>query len=164
MGKNDMELLLLQWRSSSCLKGQGLILVERCPKTGGSIQRVAACTVGDGTSVLFWSDVWNGHLLQQKFPRLFSFAKNKNISVAQLLLNNHLEMQFHLPLLEQAFLEYQELQVIISSSQVDDEAKDSWHYAWGNSTFTSSRFYHYHFNSFQPPRPFILDLGFLLRK
>jgi hypothetical protein len=38
---------------------------------------------------------------------------------------------------------------------VDDEAKDSCHYAWGNSTFMSSRFYHCHFNSFQPPRPFI---------
>jgi hypothetical protein len=41
---------------------------------------IVACTVRDGTSVLFWSDVWNGRRLQQKFPRLFSFAKNKNIS------------------------------------------------------------------------------------
>jgi hypothetical protein len=96
----------------------------------------------------------NGHFLQQKFPRLFSFAKNKNISVAQFLLNNHLEMQFHLPLSEQAFSEYQELHEIISSIQVDDEAKDSWHYPWGNNTFTSSRFYHYHFNNLHPPRPF----------
>jgi hypothetical protein len=28
---------------------------------------IAACTVGDGRSVLFWLDVWNGHFLQQKF-------------------------------------------------------------------------------------------------
>jgi hypothetical protein len=26
------------------------------------------CTVGDGTTVLFWEDIWNNHLLQQKFP------------------------------------------------------------------------------------------------
>jgi hypothetical protein len=36
----------------------------------------ATCKVGDGTTVLFWSDVWNDHLLQHSFPRLFSYAKN----------------------------------------------------------------------------------------
>jgi hypothetical protein len=63
---------------------------------------VASCQVGDGTTVLFWSDVWNDHLMQHQFPRLFSYAKNKNISVVQFLLNNR-EAQFHLPLSEQAF-------------------------------------------------------------
>jgi hypothetical protein len=52
---------------------------------------IASCKIGDGTTVLFGSDVWNDHLLQQKSPRLFCFAKNKNIYVAQFLLNNLLE-------------------------------------------------------------------------
>jgi hypothetical protein len=43
---------------------------------------IASCKVGDGTTVLFWFDVWNEHLLHQQFPRLFSYAKNKDISVA----------------------------------------------------------------------------------
>jgi hypothetical protein len=39
----------------------------------------------------FMMDIWNGHLLQNKFPILFSFGKNKTISVAQFLLNNNME-------------------------------------------------------------------------
>jgi hypothetical protein len=64
---------------------------------------IASCKVGDGSTSLFWSDVWNDHLLQQKLPRLYSFAKNKNISVVAFLQNDSLEAQFHLPLSDQAF-------------------------------------------------------------
>jgi hypothetical protein len=46
---------------------------------------IAKCTVGDRTTVLFWSDILNDLLLENKFPRLFSFAKNKLISVAKFL-------------------------------------------------------------------------------
>lgn len=48
-------------------------------------QGVATCTLGDGTTVLFWSDIWNGVLLQNQYPRLYTFAKNKLISVAAFL-------------------------------------------------------------------------------
>jgi hypothetical protein len=58
---------------------------------------IAPCKVGDGSTVLFWSDVWNDNLLQHRLPRLFSFAKNTNISVAAFLQNASLENQFHLP-------------------------------------------------------------------
>jgi hypothetical protein len=69
---------------------------------------------------------------------------------------NQLECQFHLPpLYKQAYLEYQELQQVISQIQVDDSSNDSWHYAWGNSTYTSSKFYHYPYRSVNPPRPFL---------
>jgi hypothetical protein len=43
---------------------------------------IAKCNIGDGSIVLFWSDLWNGNILESKFPRLYSFARNKNISVA----------------------------------------------------------------------------------
>jgi hypothetical protein len=38
---------------------------------------IASCTVGDGSTVLFWLDVWNSMLLNTKFPRLFSYTKTK---------------------------------------------------------------------------------------
>jgi hypothetical protein len=53
---------------------------------------ITKCKVGDRTTVLFWEDVWNDHLLQHRFPMLYSFAKNKSISVAQFLLNNHIDI------------------------------------------------------------------------
>lgn len=70
---------------------------------------VASCAVGNGTSVLFWLDVWNGHYPQEKLPRLFSFAKNQKISVAAFLSITDMTSHFHLPLSEQAHQEYIEL-------------------------------------------------------
>jgi hypothetical protein len=76
---------------------------------------------------MFWSDVWND-LLHNRFPRLYSFAKNKQISVAQFLLNNSIQEQFHLPLSVQAFQEYQDLQQLIQGIQIQSEIKDKWTY------------------------------------
>jgi hypothetical protein len=56
-------------------------LLHLSDKFGG----VASCIIGNGTSVLFWLDVWNGYYLQEKFPKLFTFAKNKKNSVADFL-------------------------------------------------------------------------------
>jgi hypothetical protein len=47
--------------------------------------------MGDDSTMLFWSDVWNDQLLKQKLPKLFSYAKNKDISMAQFLLNNQIK-------------------------------------------------------------------------
>jgi hypothetical protein len=96
-------------------------------KLGDMFRGIATCTVGNGTSVMFWSDVWNEHHLQQKFPRLYSYAKNKNISVAGFLLNNNIQDQFHLPLSVEAFQEYQELQQFIQQIQ-PNHSNDNWHY------------------------------------
>lgn len=74
-------------------------ILKLCDKFRG----VAACSVGDGSEALFWLDVWNGNLLQNKFPRLFSLAKDKNIYVLKFLTNNIIEDQFYLPTSEQAF-------------------------------------------------------------
>jgi hypothetical protein len=41
--------------------------------------------------MLFWSDVWNDLLLEHKFPRLYSYAKNKNISMAMFIMNNRIK-------------------------------------------------------------------------
>jgi hypothetical protein len=46
---------------------------------------IVKCSMGDGTTVLFWVDIWNDLLMQDKFPRLFSFAKDKLISIAKFL-------------------------------------------------------------------------------
>jgi hypothetical protein len=35
---------------------------------------------GVGDTILFWTDLWNGQVLQHTYPQLFSFALNKNLS------------------------------------------------------------------------------------
>ena len=82
--------------------------------------------MGDKQSILFWEDTWNNRLLKQSFPRLYSFARNKNISVAKFLQNNDMQEQFHIPLSVEAFQEFQELQEIIQGIQVQENERDCW--------------------------------------
>jgi hypothetical protein len=116
---------------------------------------IANCRIGDGSTVLFWSDLWNDNVMQVKFPRLYSFARHKKISVSQFLLNNSLESQFHLPLSEQAYQEFQSLQEYIQTIQVQQDSKDSWRYIWGSNIYTSSSFYNFPYKNIQPPAPFV---------
>jgi hypothetical protein len=90
-----------------------------------------------------------------KFPRLYSFAKKKDISVAHFLTHNQLQDQFHLPLSVEAFQEYQQMQQIIQQIQISGQEKDSWSYIWGNNRYTSSKFYHFPYRNVEPPPPFI---------
>ena len=41
--------------------------------------------VGVGDNAVFWSDTWNGTVLQSYFPRLFSFPLNAKLSVKEVL-------------------------------------------------------------------------------
>jgi hypothetical protein len=84
--------------------------------------------VGNAKTVLFWLDVWNGHLLQEKLPRLFSFAKTQKSSVAMFLETPNLIEHFHLPLSEQAYQEFQELQDSVQNIQVNEDGNDQCHY------------------------------------
>jgi hypothetical protein len=116
---------------------------------------IAKCKIGDGSTVLFWSDLWNDNVLESKFPRLYSFARNKKISVATFLTNNTLEAQFHLPLSEQAFQEFQGLQAHIQALQIDSNTSDSWEYIWGDKNYSSSKCYNLPYKNSQPPAPFL---------
>jgi hypothetical protein len=44
---------------------------------------ITKCEVGNGSSVLFWSDLWKDNLFDSSFPRLFSYAKDKLQSVKE---------------------------------------------------------------------------------
>jgi len=126
-------------------------LLHLCDKFRG----IATCTVGNGSTVLFWLYVWNGFFLQEKLPRLFTFAKNQKISVAAFLSTPDMSTLFHLPLSEQAYQEFQELQEIIQSVQMTQTDKDQWHYIWGSSKYTSKSFYNHLYKDFHPPKPFL---------
>ena len=126
-------------------------LLHLCDKFRG----ISACTVGNGSTLLLWLDVWNGFFLQEKLPRLFTFAKDQKISVAAFLSTPDMSTLFHLPLSEQAYQEFQELQEIIQSVQMTQTNKDQWHYIWGSSKYTSKSFYNHLYKDFHPPKPFL---------
>lgn len=58
--------------------------------------------------MLYWDDLWEGVIRSSKYPRLFSYAKHKDDSVAQHLARDPQD-QFFLPLSQQAFDEYNDM-------------------------------------------------------
>ncbi|TVU07261.1 hypothetical protein EJB05_47309, partial [Eragrostis curvula] len=117
---------------------------------------IATCRVGDGKTVMLWNDLWNGHLLKDEFPRLYSFAKNVKISVADYVGNQSIHDQFHLPLSQEAFQELQSLNTITQGLQtvIAQQQKDQWHYIWGTSIYSTAKFYSIPFIALRPPDPF----------
>jgi hypothetical protein len=65
-----------------------------------------------------------------------------------------MEIQFHLPLSEQAFQEFQNLQSFIQSIQVQQGTKDTWSFIWGNNIYATFKFYNLPYKNVQPPAPF----------
>lgn len=103
--------------------------------------------------VLLWSDVWNGNFLINKFPRLYSFTKNKNISVAQYISNQDIQRNFHIPLSRQAL------------PRPRPKSNNSWGATTatgerclvlhlGSNKYIPSRFYSLSYQSITPPLPF----------
>ena len=75
-----------------------------------SYKGMASVTILDGYTSFFWSDIWNGRLFSSQFPELFSFAKDKHISVQSFISMLAIEEPdelFHLPLSTQAYGQFQ---------------------------------------------------------
>jgi hypothetical protein len=95
-------------------KGRGSFWWKDLLKLMDTFRGIAQCMVGDGTTIMFWSDMRNGHLLQQKFSMLYSYAWKKTSRWLNSCKINQIEHQFHIPLSVQAFQEYQTLKKAFS--------------------------------------------------
>ena len=109
---------------------------------------IAKCEIGDGSTVYFWDDMWSDAVLSQEFPRLASFASNENASVLEVMQATDLDELFFLPLSQQAFEEYEVLQLQLQNLPYDADAKDCWLPTWGN-VYTSRRFYSHVFSTME---------------
>jgi hypothetical protein len=79
-------------------------------------------------------------MLSERFPRLEYFAKNRTGSVLGIMQTEDLDSIFMLPLSQQAFDEFQQLQVEIQEFHFEEHEKDSWHPTWGDN-YNSKKFY-----------------------
>lgn len=101
---------------------------------------IASATVSDGTTVLFWKDLWNGQVPSQAFPELYSFAINKCITVNQATNALNFIQNFHLPLSIQAHQQYQMVCGLIQNLP-HTGGNDQWSYLWGSNQFSASKAY-----------------------
>jgi hypothetical protein len=75
---------------------------------------ICRCQVKSGTSVLFWKDFWyNGELMCDKYSRLYSYALDEDLSVADMAQLEDLNGGFAIPLSVEAFQEFQQLTEIL---------------------------------------------------
>lgn len=102
---------------------------------------LAAPELGSGRTALFWHDKWDQNVsLSDKAPELYSFAKNKMISVQKALSFDALTDLFQLPLSQIAFGQLQELQQTAQNTVLSLD-NDKWMYSWGSSNFTAKKVY-----------------------
>jgi len=102
---------------------------------------IAKCAVGDGSTVTFWEDLWSDEIMATKFPVLFSFVRNNNSSVQELLNVDDLDSILHLPLSSQAMEELLILQQELVTIPYNADQKDTWSLIWGSPIYTSRRYY-----------------------
>jgi hypothetical protein len=74
---------------------------------------IAHANFGTRDAILFWSDLWNGSVLKLVYPQLFSFTINENITFQSVIQGGGLKNIFQLPLSEEVFEQYCELDVML---------------------------------------------------
>jgi hypothetical protein len=109
---------------------------------------------GVGDTFLFWSDNWsvNGASspMMNRFPRLFSFVLDGNLSAARVYAQEDLTLLFHLPLSILAFEEFGQLQELMLQNPLSLD-RDVWTYCWGES-YRPSLFYSHIHKHLQVPK------------
>jgi hypothetical protein len=81
--------------------------------------------------------------LHQKFHHLVSFAKCTDLSVHKAISSDYLEDLFHLPLSQQAFQEFEQLEVICANTaqKIQEANINTWTFIWGNDSFSPKKAY-----------------------
>ena len=117
---------------------------------------IAKCSLGNGSTILFWEDLWCPVVLNQSFPNLFQQVISGSTSVREILHAPDLASIFNLPLSQQAFDELLDLQDLISAIPYDTTENDHWSFVWGNDKYSSQKFYKLAFSTLDVPRSFSL--------
>lgn len=105
---------------------------------------VTKVIIKSGATALFWKDDWNHHILEENFPRAFSYTILEDASVNMMLTISNIREAFQLPLSVQAHEELRDLQLEVSSTTLS-EANDSWICTWGASAFKTTAYYKFCF-------------------
>ena len=109
---------------------------------------ITTTDVMNGETSLFWKDFWHGDtLFCDRFPHLYSFVLNEDVSVAHMdgLINP--DSNFSLPMSEQAHEEYEEVIDILGSFTLNPLHDDARNFVWGNASLSAARFYKFIFSS-----------------
>jgi hypothetical protein len=112
-----------------------------------SYRSVTHCSVGSGTSVLFWKDFWcENELLCDKFPRLYSYALDEDLSVCDVVTSTDFSTSFALPLSVEAYEEFLQVTQVVQDITLDATVVDQRTFTWGTSIYTAAKYYNFVFS------------------
>jgi hypothetical protein len=106
--------------------------------------------IGDGKTILLWHDNWDGMCKSVRYPKLWSFASIKDITIHQARTTASHEM-FHTPLSVEAFEQFHALQDLLANLPQHDQ-RDKW-LCNGSSILFSSQKVYTHMSGNQWTRP-----------
>ena len=101
---------------------------------------LAMCNIQNGSTCLFWTDLWGDQVQCQVYPELFSFARNKLLSFQKAKMVEPFHRLFYLPLSEEAFAQLGLLQNLHENQTLSNDV-DWWSYIWGSPFFSSRKAY-----------------------
>ena len=90
--------------------------------------------------------------LSHQFPRLFSYVKDKLISVKEYLLLEDPTDAYYLPLSAEAYQEYIDMTQLLQGV-VPSESSDKWISCLAKGGYTSSSFYQFYFSGITTHMP-----------
>lgn len=86
---------------------------------------ITSVQIGNGSTVQFWNDSFNGAPLKLQFSELFSFAKAEKILLLQVREQEHFDYLFNQPLSIQAYQQWEIVKETISAIQLT-QYNDHW--------------------------------------
>jgi hypothetical protein len=126
---------------------------QSVPHAAEEYRSITSVMIGNGSSAIFWSDLWKEEVLDAKFSRLFSFAKDKLQSVKEFVHKDSILDNFHLPLSVEAHAELSNLKDLLDDIQINDSLNDSWVFTLGVAGFKPSKVYKHAFNHLETNQP-----------
>ena len=115
---------------------------------------IAKCSLGNGSTVLFWDDLWCPVVLAQAFPIISQAATNTLASVQDVLQALDTASVLNLPLSPEAYDQLLELQNLLSIVTYDPDSNDSWSFIGGNANYSAKKLYTVAYSTMQAPRNF----------
>jgi len=101
----------------------------------------AQIQINNGKTCFLWHDQWQTRTLEESYPQLYSFAKNKSITLHKALATENCVDLFNLPLSLAAHQQFTLLQQSMSLVQINNQMNDVWTFFGNNSVYSSSKAY-----------------------
>jgi hypothetical protein len=88
---------------------------------------IAKADFHSSDTILFWRDLCNGQVLELTYPQFHSYTESDNVSLKLILQLDNIQNHFYLPLSEEAYEQFCDLNVLLLSLQANGQ-DDGWSY------------------------------------